>query len=96
MSGDPSDLDRRLLALVLEQPGRVLFLAIATGLAVAQEMVRRGATTELTRLGDSEALCNQACNVVLVQWAHAARAGALTEAEFQRVVRDVIRIARSS
>lgn len=93
---EQGELDRQLLALVVAQPRRMLMLAIATGMAIGQELGRRGSSRELARLGDNEALCDRACDLVLQQWARSARAGELSETEFQALVAGVIAIARSS
>jgi hypothetical protein len=94
--GDDEELDRRLLTLLLDQPRRTLQLAIATGMAVGEELVRRGSMVELQQLGQNEALCLSACRVVLELWASSARAGYLTEDDFQKMVKTIIRIARAS
>lgn len=94
--GRDAALDKQLLALVVAQPRRLLILAISTGMAIAQEMFARRLRGELDTLGVSEDLCERACDVVLEQWAVSARAGSISEADFQKIVDKVIGIARSS
>lgn len=91
-----SDLDRRLLVFVTTDPTRVLQLAIATGMAIGQELVHRGKLGELHKLGQNEALCLSACAAVLEQWVTASRAGGMNEADFRDLVNRIERIARAS
>lgn len=89
-------LNKRLLALLIDQPARILQLALATGMAVAQELVQRGELAELHRLGQSEKLCMSACAAILEQWVSASRAGRIDESDFQKLVDTIERIAKSS
>lgn len=94
--GDDEALDRRLLAILIDKPRRMLQLAIATGMAIGLELQLRGARPELERMAVNESLCLAACRVVLERWASAARAGGLTEAEFEAMLDEIVRIARAS
>lgn len=89
-------LDRRLLGFLIDSPHDILVRAMATGMAIAQELVHRDKLELLQRLGVNERLCFTACGAALEMWADASRAGGLTEAEFDRLIRNIIRIARSS
>lgn len=89
-------LDRRLLGFLIESPHDTLVRAIATGMAIAQELVHRNKLELLHRLGVNERLCFTACGAAIEMWAEASRAGGLTEAEFDRLINNIIRIARSS
>ena len=87
-------LDKRLLGMVIAGPRRTLILAISTGLALG--LALRTQRDVLDTLSVNHTLCEMVCDTVLQFWVKCDRAGGITERDFERLVREVIRIARSS
>lgn len=93
----PDDqLNKRLLALLIDDPKHILQLAIATGMAIAQELVHRGKLAELHKIGQNEGLGMTAHAMVLEQWVKASKAGQINEADFQALVDRIERAANAS
>jgi hypothetical protein len=97
----PSDSedDRRaelvLMKFLTHEPKRTSQLAIATGMAVALELVERGQLAALHTLSVNERLCFQSCARVLHYWGRADRVGAVSECDFARLVDEILAIALS-
>jgi len=90
------ELDRRLLGYVVQSPRLALVMAIATGLAVALELVGRGEMGVLQTLSRDAGLCKATAERVLRCWAAADRAGAMQLDVFERLCDEVIASVRAS
>ena len=95
---EDDELDKRLLGLLLPAPKRTLVLAMATGMAVTYELGRNRPRYKdvLHALHSDPRVCDAACEAILRYWVERMRAGDVCEADFQRLVDDVVQIARAS
>lgn len=97
MMVNPDDpLDGFLLHLVLQDPKRVLVLAMSTGMAVACELAVGRRKDVLHKLNLDHVVCERACELILRHWVERMKAGDVSEAQFQELVSSIIRIARAS
>jgi hypothetical protein len=98
MTSSDDELDKRLLGILLPNPKRTLVLAMATGMAVTYELGRERPRYKdvLHALHSNPVVCDAACECILRYWVERMRAGDVTEEHFQKLVADVVQIARAS
>lgn len=97
MSEPDEALDSYLLGEIVQHPKRSFVLAIATGMAVAYELSRTPQHKDvLHALNMDHVVCERACEAILHYWAERKRAGDVSEQDFQRLLTNVIKIARAS
>jgi hypothetical protein len=88
--------ERWLLGYVLSNPRGALVLAVASGLAVSAELVRRREHRVLDQLCVSAELCTRACEAVLLSWVAAGRPGAMVPDQFAELCDRVVQIVNAS
>jgi hypothetical protein len=98
MTIDPNDpLERNLLGMLLQNPKRVLVLAMCTGMAVAYDLASSPTRKDvLHKLNVDHVVCERACELILRHWIASAKAGDVNEAQFRELISSIIKIARAS
>jgi hypothetical protein len=91
-----SDLDKRLLGLVIASPRACLSSAVAIGMMIGTELATRGRQDVVRRIERDKGVSDSVTQTILRQWASSAIAGDITSRQFRSLCDRIVALASAS